>query len=73
MKPVSGEARHARSTLALSDFIGVMDIDMVDSAAVDVQLPAQEFEAHRRTFQMPAGKTDTPRRVPFHLALGAFW
>ena len=52
----------------MGDFIGMVDIDMVGAAAVDIELIAQKFHAHGRTFDMPARKPDPPGRVPLHLA-----
>ena len=57
----------AGSRLGLGNLVSVMDINMIDTAAMDVQLFAQIFQAHGRTFNVPAGKTDAPRAIPLHL------
>jgi len=50
---------------------GVVDVDVVDPAAVDVELLAEKLHAHGRALDVPAGKTRSPRGIPLHLAPGA--
>ena len=54
---------------ALGDFVGVVNGDVVNPAAVDIQRVAQVFHSHSGTFNMPPRETDPPRAVPLHLAL----
>ena len=58
---------HAR--LGLRDLVGVVDGDMVLTAAVDVEEIAKVFLRHRRALDVPAGKAGSPGARPFHLAL----
>src|SRR4029079_13441863 len=68
MHPEIGQAR-ADPGLGLGDLVGVMDGNMVLAPAVDVEIVAEIFLRHRRAFDMPPGKADTPWARPFHLAL----
>ena len=49
------------SSLRLGDFIGVVNRDMINAAAVDVEGSAQILHAHSRAFKVPPGKTNAPR------------
>ena len=53
--------------LVLGNFIGMMDLAMVDPAGVDIEFLAEIFDAHLRTFEMPARRALAPGTVPFHL------
>src|SRR4051812_33181243 len=45
----------------------------IEAAAMDIERLAQEFHAHRRAFDVPAGPARSPRAVPLWLArLGGF-
>src|SRR3989344_9189766 len=35
----------------------------INASGMDIELLSQEFEAHRRAFNMPAGETLAPRRL----------
>src|SRR5579871_1637371 len=59
----------AVARLALRDFVGVMDRDMIFTPAVNIKESTQVFDRHRGAFGMPARKGDPPRAVPFHLPL----
>src|SRR3546814_12397866 len=39
--------------LVLRDLVGMVDLAMVDAAGMDVELRAQIFLAHHRTFEVP--------------------
>ena len=52
--------------LGLGDLVGVMDRDMVDAAAMDVDARPQIAGRHRRAFDMPARETAAPGTVPTH-------
>ena len=56
--------------LTLSNLVGVMHRNMIDATSVNVNCIAQRFPGNGRTFEVPARKTDAPRAVPFHVALG---
>jgi len=68
MQPIIEEGL-AGSGFALGNLVRMMDIDMVNAAAVNIELTAEIFQTDSRTFDMPARKTDAPRRWPFHLTL----
>src|SRR6266446_7975707 len=51
-------------SLRLRDFVLVMGEDEIDAAAVDVEGFAQQGFAHRRAFDVPAGPSTAPRRIP---------
>ena len=55
-----------RRALGLGDLVGVVDRDVVNAAAVDVQRLAQIIHAHGGTFDVPAGVADAPGRLPLH-------
>ena len=50
----------AAEGLILRDFIGMVDLAVVDSAGMDVEWEAQQLLAHDRAFEMPAGCTLAP-------------
>ena len=67
-----GRFRQAPATaerLVLSDFVGVVDLAVVDPAGVDVERESEQFLAHHRAFEVPAGSAFAPWRIPFHLPL----
>ena len=53
----------------LRDFVAVVHRNVVFAAAVDVEFRAEIFDRHGRAFNVPAGETDSPWTVPFHLPL----
>ena len=67
--PVMGENVPGR-TFGLRDFVGVVDGNMVNAAAMDVKSFAQIFHRHRRAFNVPARITHAPRRIPLHDVVG---
>ncbi len=60
------------AAFGLRDLIGVMNRDMIDPAAVDVEMLAQIFARHGGAFDMPAGKAHAPGGRPFHHLIGIF-
>src|SRR5450756_1954987 len=54
-------------TLAMRDLVFVVRELQVRAATVDVEMLAEQFGAHRRTFDMPAGPAFAPPRFPFYL------
>ena len=66
MQPEVGQPR-AVTRLGLRDLIGVMHRNVIFAAAVNVKVGAEIFFRHCRTFNMPAGKANTPRAIPLHL------
>ena len=51
----------AKTSFALGNLVGVMDRDVIDSACVDVDVLAEVFHAHGRTFDVPARIAPSPR------------
>src|ERR1700750_2086918 len=51
---------------ALGDLAFMVGKHQIHSTAMDVELSPEIFGAHRRAFDMPAGKTVTPGTVPAH-------
>ena len=43
--------------------------DVVDAAAMDIDLLAQQCRGHRAALDVPAGTTRSPRRIPFYIAV----
>ena len=68
MQPVAHELL-SRYAFALRDLRFVMREDVIDAAAVDVDLIAEQRHGHRTALDMPAGTTRSPGRVPFHVAV----
>ena len=50
----------AAEGLVLRDFIGMVDLAVVDPAGMDVEGEAEQLLAHDRAFEMPAGCTLAP-------------
>ena len=48
----------------------VMREDQIHAAAMYIEMAAQVFPSHSRTFAMPAGESVAPRRWPAHDVLG---
>src|SRR3989339_50913 len=63
----------AKCTLGLGNLVSMVDRNMIHSAGVNINLPAQIFYAHRRAFNVPTGETLSPRTVPFHLPAHTCW
>ena len=57
----------ARQRFALRNL--VMREDKISAAAVQIYLIAERRAVHRRTFDMPAGASFAPRRIPGNFAL----
>src|SRR4029453_264319 len=68
MHPKVGETR-SMAGFSLRDFIRVMNRHMIFAAAMNVKESTQILGRHGGTFDVPPGKTDTPRAIPLHLAL----
>ena len=52
---------------ALCDLIGVMNPDVIDAPAVNIELVSEIFSAHRRALDVPSRKAAPPRRIPLLL------
>src|SRR6266849_3778829 len=63
MHPVAHDSM-AREALRLRQLRFVMREEVVRSACVDVEPLAQQRDRHRGAFDVPAGKTWTPRARP---------
>ena len=50
--------------LALRDLVHVVQFAVVDPAGVDVEVRAEQRDAHHRALQVPAGRAPAPRGVP---------
>jgi hypothetical protein len=48
----------------------MMNSDVINAAAVDVERLTEQVFRHRRTLDVPARETAAPRGIPFHLADG---
>lgn len=55
--------------LRLRDLVRVVNGDVINAAAVDVERLPEEIASHRGTFDVPPGEPTTPRCIPLHLAL----
>src|SRR5207248_11408929 len=69
MHPVAHEffSGHA---FALRNFRLMMWENIIDAAAVNIDLIAQQRGCHRAALDVPAGATTTPGRIPTHVAVG---
>src|SRR5207249_9988672 len=67
MQPVTDEffSGHA---FALCDFRFVMREDIIDAAAMDIDLITQQRSRHRAALRVPAGPAQPPWRGPFYIA-----
>src|SRR5437870_9325699 len=54
---------------ALRDLGFVMREDVVHSAAMNVDLVAEQCSCHRAALDVPARPSWSPRRIPFHVAV----
>src|SRR5215510_11948309 len=68
MQPVAHELL-SRYTFTLRDLGFVMREDVVDAAAVNINLVAQQCCGHRAALDVPAGTAWSPWRIPFHVAV----
>ena len=50
----------------LSDFVGMMNRNMVDAAGMNIDWLAEFFVDDCRTFEMPAGVAGTAEKIPAH-------
>ena len=64
MHPEAGKGAFPRSGFRLGDLVVVVDTDVLDAAGMDVYLLAENGIYHRRAFDVPAGETFSPRRIP---------
>ena len=55
-----------KASFALSDFVCMMDRNVIDSACVDVDVLPEIFHAHCRAFDVPAWIAAAPWRIPGH-------
>src|SRR5215470_1598904 len=68
MQPVMNEF-FSRDTFALCDLCFVMRKNVINAAAMNVDLIAQERRCHRAAFNMPTRSARSPWRIPFHIAV----
>src|SRR6266403_234768 len=68
MQPVPDEFLSC-DAFALSDLCFVMRKNVIDAAAMDIDLITEQRRRHRAAFDMPAGAARPPRRIPFHIAI----
>src|SRR6478735_768688 len=68
MQPVPHELLSGHA-FALCDLRFVMRKDVIDTAAMDIDLVAEQRHRHRAAFDVPAGTTRSPWRIPFHVAV----
>ena len=68
MNPKRGQ-RLAIGGFALGNFIFVMRKNVVHTAGVNVETGAEIFLAHGRAFDMPAGASAPPGRIPSHVSI----
>src|ERR1700756_5361169 len=68
MQPVAYELLPSHP-FALRDLGFVMWENVIDPAAVDVDLIAEQRSGHRAALDMPAGTAGSPRRIPFYVAI----
>ena len=59
----------AEGAFRLGYLVGVVHLNVVDPAAMNVQALAQMLHRHGRALDVPARKTHPPRAGPLHLAL----
>src|SRR5437773_9362963 len=59
----------SRDAFALRDLRFVMREDVVDPAAVDIDLVAQQRCGHSAALDVPAWTTHSPRGIPFYVAV----
>ena len=57
-------AQAAVCAAALGDFVFVVGELQIRAAAVNIERLPEQFAAHGRTFDMPAGTAVTPRAFP---------
>src|SRR3989344_4339861 len=69
MKPVVCEGLAGRR-FGLGNFILMMHLYMINTATMDIKGFSKVLHAHRRALNVPTGKSNTPRGMPFHLAFG---
>src|SRR3989338_4230661 len=69
MKPVVCEGLAGRR-FGLGNFILMMHLYMINTATMDIKGFSKVLHAHRRALNVPTGKSNTPRGLPFHLAFG---
>src|SRR6266511_822512 len=63
----------AEVSLILSHLVRVVDLAVVDAAGVDIERTTEIFEAHHRTFDVPAGESPSPWAVPRHQPATVRW
>src|SRR5437762_8715613 len=68
MQPVADEFLPCH-TFALCNLSFVVRKNVIDAAAMDIDLVAEYCRRHRAAFDMPAWTTRAPWRVPFHIAI----
>src|SRR5215471_17588037 len=59
----------SRDAFALRDLRFVMWEDVVDPAAVDIDLVSQQLGGHCAALDVPARTTRAPRGIPFYIAV----
>src|SRR5512132_214847 len=68
MQPVTDEFLSGHA-FALCDFRLVMRENIIDAAAMDIDLIAQQRRRHRAALDVPAGPAWSPWRSPFYVAV----
>src|SRR5437762_13360541 len=68
MQPVTDEFLSGHA-LALSNFRLVMRENIIDAAAMDIELITQQRSRHRAALDVPAGPARPPWRGPFYIAI----
>src|SRR5262249_20900791 len=68
MQPVADEflSRHA---FTLGDFRFMVRKNVIDSAAMNIDLVAEQCCRHRAALDVPAGPAWSPWRIPLHIAV----
>src|SRR5437763_6252186 len=68
VQPVADEFL-SRDAFALRDLRFVMREDVIDTAAVDIDLVTEQCRGHRTALDVPAGPARPPWRIPFHIGV----
>src|SRR6266705_5901121 len=68
MQPVTDEFLSS-DAFALCDLCFVMWKNVIHTAAVDIDFIAEKRGRHRTAFDVPAGATGSPGRIPLHFAI----
>ena len=66
------DPRFAGSRLRLGDFVGMVNGNVIDTAAVNIEMIPQIFHTHGRTFDVPSRIPFPPGRIPQHGVIFVF-